>query len=102
MVEPTQVMRAEGDELHDAVVQALNGPLITKLAHLLLDELRQQLGGRRVYIAIRRQSAQAINPERDEAVRRMFNGRNHREVVKHFSISRRTLYRILAGKVTRK
>jgi Mor family transcriptional regulator len=102
MAEQTPIARPHSDELHDAVVQALNGPLVAKLAHLLLDELRQQLGGRRVYIAIRGQRAQAINPERDEAVLRMFNGRNHREVVKHFSISRRTLYRILAGKTTRK
>lgn len=89
----------DGDELHEAVVQALHGPLMSKLAHLLLEELRRQLGGRSVYVATKTSERR---PERDDAVRRMFNGRNRREVQHQFGISRATLYRIVgANKVRR-
>jgi len=38
-----------------------------------------------------------IRVTRDDAVRRSFNGRNHREVCRKHDISRRTLYRIIGG-----
>ena len=100
MAEQAEVTRpTEGDELHEAVVQALSGPLMGKVAILLLDELRRQLGGRSLYVAARTSERR---PERDAAVRRMFNGRNRRDVQHHFGISRATLYRIVgAGKVRR-
>lgn len=84
-----------GDELHAAVRRALTGPLLEQLTVMLLDELRRELGGRRIYVTVRNSAYSAINPQRDEAVRRMFNGRNHREVMHHFDISRSTLYRIV-------
>ncbi|MCK5769484.1 Mor transcription activator family protein [Algiphilus sp.] len=50
-----------------------------------------QLGGERVYFC-------PSKAERDAAVIRDFNGRNHAEVCREHDISRRTLYRILNGR----
>lgn len=91
------------DELHAAVVQALSGPLIGTLAHMLVREMRQQLGGRSIYVPVRKDRCQpSIRPERDEAVRRTFTGRNHREVQQQFGISRATLYRIVGKRPARR
>ena len=66
-----------------------------KIAVPMADELakglQKQLGG--LYIP-----AREIRSVRDDAVRRDFNGRNHVEVMKEHSLSRRTFYRIISGR----
>lgn len=60
------------------------------MADELAKGMSNELGG--LYITKRE-----IRSTRDDAVRRSFNGRNHREVCRKHDISRRTLYRIIGG-----
>lgn len=59
------------------------------LAALVARRLAPRIGGR--YVPKRDARA-----ERDAAVWKAFTGRNHQDVMKHFGISRRLLYSILA------
>lgn len=61
------------------------------MADELAKGLSSELGG--LYITKRE-----IRGSRDEAVRRDFNGRNHLEVMRKHTISKRTLYRIIGRK----
>lgn len=58
------------------------------MAEELARGLSNEMGG--LYITKRE-----IRVTRDDAVRRDFTGRNHREVCRQHDISRRTLYRII-------
>ena len=58
------------------------------IADELAKGLSNEMGG--LYITKRE-----IRATRDDAVRRDFTGRNHREVCRKHDISRRTLYRII-------
>lgn len=61
------------------------------MADELAKGLSSEMGG--LYITKRE-----IRSTRDDAVRRDFTGRNHLEVMRKHSISKRTLYRIIGGK----
>ena len=58
------------------------------MADELAKGLANEMGG--LYITKRE-----IRSVRDEAVRRDFTGRNHKEICRRHGISRRTLYRII-------
>jgi Mor family transcriptional regulator len=78
------------DRLGDGVFRAdVNQAALTELAALLARRLAPRIGGR--YIPKRDARA-----ERDVAVWQAFSGRNHKEVMREFGISRRLLYSILA------
>lgn len=62
---------------------------VERLAEMMALRLAPMIGGR--YIPKRDERA-----ARDQAVWQRFNGRNHAEVMREFSISRRLLYSILA------
>ena len=62
---------------------------LTELAALLARRLAPRIGGR--YIPKR-----DVRAERDAAVWLAFTGRNHKDVMREFDISRRLLYSILA------
>lgn len=62
-----------------------------QFAAVVARRLAPMIGGR--YIPKR-----DVRAERDAAVWQAFNGRNHKEVMAHFCISRRLLYSILARK----
>lgn len=62
---------------------------VERLAEMMALRLAPMIGGR--YIPKRDERA-----ARDQAVWKRFNGRNHAEVMREFSISRRLLYSILA------
>ncbi len=69
---------------------ASNAELID-LAALMARRLAPLIGGR--YIPKRDMRA-----ERDDAVLKAFNGRNHKDLMREFGISRRLVYSILASK----
>jgi Mor family transcriptional regulator len=62
---------------------------VERLAEMMALRLAPMIGGR--YIPKRDERV-----ARDQAVWKRFNGRNHAEVMREFSISRRLLYSILA------
>ena len=64
------------------------------LMHLVVDGLREDFGGSKLWIPVLDKSDR---DRRNEAIRKEFNGRNHYEVCRKHGISRRTLYR-LTGK----
>lgn len=80
----------------DRALQALHGGATSEALHQLADALARRLapriGGR--YVPKRADSEQRAL--RDAAVWRVFNGRNHAQVMRDFSISRRLLYSILS------
>lgn len=60
------------------------------ISEAITDRLARLFCGSRVYFT------SGINKkDRDEAIRREFNGKNYNEVCKKFGVSRRTLYRAL-------
>lgn len=59
------------------------------LVDMLLAGMRDRMGGREVYIPA------SDKADRDAQIRAMFNGRNLREVMREFSISRAAVYRAL-------
>lgn len=68
--------------------------LAAPLATAIVEGMRKRLGGRRVYIPaprLRREELEAA-AERDRAIAAMYNGRNAPEVMKAFSVSRRTVF----------
>lgn len=78
----------------DSGMHSIFHPLATseqveRLAEMMALRLAPMIGGR--YIPKRDERA-----TRDLAVWKRFNGRNHSEVMREFSISRRLLYSILA------
>jgi Mor family transcriptional regulator len=78
------------DRLGDGVFRPdANHADLTHFAALLARRLAPLIGGR--YIPKRDARA-----ERDLAVWQAFSGRNHKDVMREFSISRRLLYSILA------
>lgn len=72
--------------------------LASPMAKLIIDGLRDRYGGSRVYVPAPRQrkDAQELRAQRDEAIVAMFNGRNVREVMRAFEVSRRTVYNAVA------
>lgn len=62
--------------------------IATPMADELAKGLKRQMGG--LYIP-----AREIRNARDAAVLRDFNGRNHSDVMRSHSLSRRTFYRII-------
>ncbi len=73
----------------------LNASLAAPFADTLVDGMRKRMGGNRVYIpaAKTKLSIEAERAKRDREIADMFNGRNHSDVMKHFNISRRSVYR---------
>ncbi|WP_418145462.1 Mor transcription activator family protein [Variovorax paradoxus] len=69
--------------------------IATMFSQALVRGLRRRLGGQELYIPVPDRS------ERDAAIRREFNGLNHREVGLKYSLSRAQLYRIV-GRATEK
>lgn len=69
----------------------VDGKALAQFGELLARKLGPLIGGR--YVPKRDERA-----ARDAAVWKAFTGRNHAEVLRHFSISRRLLYSILARK----
>lgn len=63
---------------------------VARVAEEILQGLREQLGGREVYIPA------PDKAERDERIRAAFNGRNAREVCARYGVSRTRLYQIIA------
>lgn len=75
------------DQVAPEALEALAGAVATRLA--------PRIGGRYVPKGQYREGWQ-IREQRDAAVWQAFNGRNHREVMGQFGISRRLLYSILS------
>lgn len=59
------------------------------LADVLCERIRQRMGGREVYIPA------PDKADRDAQIRAMFNGRNLREVMREFGVSRAVVYRAI-------
>ena len=80
-------------DLTRAIRETLGLPenIAVPMADHLAIGLTQRMGG--LYIPKR-----DLRTERDEAIRRDFNGANHREVMTKYRISRATLYRTIARK----
>ena len=68
---------------------------VERLAEMMASRLGPMIGGRYVLKGAFR-SGWEDRQKRDQAVWRRFNGRNHAEVMREFSISRRLLYSILS------
>lgn len=84
------VMECHRDRLGDGVFRPdVQQAALADLAALLARRLAPLIGGR--YIPKRDERA-----ARDLAVWQAFTGRNHKEVMREFEISRRLLYSILA------
>ena len=84
------VMQCHRDRLGDGVFRSdASHADLTELAALLARRLAPRIGGR--YIPKR-----DVRAERDAAVWLAFTGRNHKDVMREFDISRRLLYSILA------
>jgi len=75
--------------MHDIFHPLATSEQVERLAEMMALRLAPMIGGR--YIPKRDERA-----ARDQAVWQRFNGRNHAEVMREFSISRRLLYSILA------
>lgn len=75
----------------------LQPPLSGPFAQKLLDGMRSEMGGQRVYIPAtrRKQEQQEAISNRDSQIAKMFNGRNVRDVMRAFGVSRRTVYNAL-------
>jgi Mor family transcriptional regulator len=67
-------------------------------AKLIVQGMRDRLGGKRVYIPAPRlrRHMQEAQQSRDQQIAAMFNGRNIKDVMRVFSVSRRTVYNALA------
>ena len=74
--------------LHDLFHPGTTQADMDKLAEVVARRLAPMIGGR--YVPKRDERA-----ARDKAVWQRFNGRNHQELMREFSISRRLLYAIL-------
>ena len=84
------VMECHRDRLGDGVFRTdVAQADLAELAALLARRLAPRIGGR--YIPKR-----DVRAERDMAVWQAFTGRNHKDVMHEFDISRRLLYSILA------
>ncbi len=71
----------------------LAGPM----AQSLVEAMREQLGGKRVYIPaprLRRDEIEA-RERRDAEIAKIYNGRNLAEVMRSFSVSRATVFNAL-------
>ena len=84
----------------DSGLQSIFHPLATseqveRLAEMMALRLGPLIGGRYVPKGLHRSGSEE-RQKRDQAVWKRFNGRNHAEVMREFSISRRLLYSILA------
>jgi Mor family transcriptional regulator len=97
MVEQTQVKPSlEQDQER--------GPTMhTDLVHIIvaavMEALRTNLGGRRVYVPLVSPAKAASEIKtRDDAIRAAFNGRNIKDVCRQFEVSRATVYRITSPK----
>jgi Mor family transcriptional regulator len=73
-------------------------PLAAPMAKLIVEGLRDRLGGKRVYVPAPRQRREVLEhrAKRDEAMVAMFNGRNVKDVMRAFDVSRRTVYNAVA------
>lgn len=73
----------------------LNANLAAPFAASIVDGMRRRMGGNRVYIpaAKTKLSIEAERSARDREIAEMFNGRNLKEVMAHFGVSRRSVYR---------
>lgn len=73
-------------------------PLAAPMAKLIVDGLRDRHGGRRLYVPAPRQRHDVLElrAQRDESIVAMFNGRNVKDVMRAFNVSRRTVYNAVA------
>lgn len=62
------------------------------LALALVEAIRSRFGGLLVYIP----AGYHLNIQRrNAAIRKAFNGKNHKELARHYGLAQRTVYRIL-------
>ncbi len=85
------------EDLADAVRRIMDrcgadGALAEAVARELVAWACRTYGGERVYIPATRHRL----ADRNAAIRREFNGRNHAELARRYRVSRRTIYRILS------
>lgn len=85
-IDPASWLRRE---LFDIARKEVGLPdaLADRLADSLLLGMRRQMGGREVYIPA------PDKQQRDQAIKAEFNGRNLRDVMDKFGVSRVTVYR---------
>lgn len=76
----------------------LRPDLAAPMANAILQGMRERLGGRRLYVPAprTREAERAMREERDQQMLAMFTGANLAEVMRHFGVSRRTVYNALA------
>lgn len=67
----------------------LREDLASRIAGLTLQRLQERRGGRTCYLPV------VSKQDRNEAIRRAFNGTNHAEICETYGVSRTTLYRVL-------
>lgn len=67
----------------------------TVLAEPIVNGLRKRFRGENIYIG---NSSKAERAERDEAIRKAFNGTNLDDVCKQFNVSKNTVYRAAHSK----
>ncbi len=70
----------------------LDEQMALPIAESICDELAQEMG------AGGPQEPATGRADRNAAIRREFHGDNHREVMRRYSISRSTMYRVVGGK----
>jgi len=73
----------------------LTQPLAAPFAQALVDGMRSRMGGKRIYVPAPRLRKQRLADaaQRDRDIAAMFNGRNVKDVMKHFACGRATVYR---------
>lgn len=74
----------------------LQPPLSGPFAAKLVEGFRSEMGGKRIYIPSARQRNEDKIKTRDQQIVAMFNGRNLKEVMRVFGVSRRTVYNAVA------
>ena len=76
----------------------LRPDLAAPMASAILEGMRERLGGRRLYVPAprTREAEKKLREERDAQILAMFTGDNVAQVVRHFGVSRRTVYNVLA------
>jgi len=80
---------------HDVAIEIMKqwAPEVSKqIAGMIEQRLRAEMAGDRGYISL---ASSASREEKYEKARRMFNGRNAREIARELKIGRATVYRIL-------
>lgn len=101
MSKPKKDLQSDNEfHLHQILTSALvrkfsiNEVAAAVLAQEVAHGLREAAGGSEIYIPAPNKA------DRDDAIRRMFNGRNVEEIRRQYGLSQRQIYRIANGRRT--